>query len=401
MLPGIPEVLAGRAHLHQLRPVQIEDLLGREPVDMELPELAAELKSRSVMVTGAAGSIGAELSRQIALHSPDRLVLVDQAETPLVELERELVERFPELALVPAVADVTDSRAVTRLFEAHMPQQVFHAAAYKHVPMMEVNPATAILNNVVGTWTVARTAGQSGTEKFVLVSTDKAVRPINVMGATKRLGELVILAAQERFPLTSFGAVRFGNVMGSSGSVIPLFRQQLAQGKPLTVTHPEMSRYFMTISEAVQLVLQASLLPDLRGQVAMLDMGEPVRIVDLARRILRLSGSPGRIGEQIVFTGVRPGEKLHEALVAPDESAFATSHPKISIVKASGAGLPQVLERVASWERAFKEGREWVPLKEIAAAFPDVDTGVGRRAPIPLKLGVGYPHASAPSPPGD
>jgi FlaA1/EpsC-like NDP-sugar epimerase len=376
MLPGLPEVLAGRAHLHQLRPVEIEDLLGREPVSLELPALSTELEGRSVMVTGAAGSIGSELSRQIALHGPERLILVDQAETPLVELERDLVERFPDLSLVPAVADVTDRRTITRLFKAHRPHQVFHAAAYKHVPMMELNPETAVWNNVVGTWNVARTAGEFGAGRFVLVSTDKAVRPANVMGATKRLAELVILAAQERFRWTSFGAVRFGNVLGSSGSVIPLFRRQLEEGKPLTVTHPGMTRYFMTIPEAVQLVLQASLLPDLRGQVAMLDMGEPVRILDLAQRILRLSGQACRIGEQIVFTGVRPGEKLEEALTAPDECAFVTSHPKISIVESSGDLMPQVLERVEGWERAFVQGREWAPLKEIDAVFPDVALGV-------------------------
>ena len=401
MLPGLPEVLAGQAHLHQLRPVEIEDLLGREPVALALPELSTELEGRSVMVTGAAGSIGSELCRQIALHAPERLVLVDQAETPLVELERDLEERHPDLPLIPVVADVTDRRAVTRLFQAYRPHQVFHAAAYKHVPMMEVNPEAAVWNNVVGTWTMARTAGEFGTGKFVLVSTDKAVRPANVMGATKRLAELVVVAAQKRFSWTSFGAVRFGNVLGSSGSVIPLFRRQLSEGKPLTVTHHGMTRYFMTIPEAVQLVLQASLLPDLRGQVAMLDMGEPVRIVDLAKRILRLSGKPARIGEEIVFTGVRPGEKLHEALTAPEESAFATSHPKINIVRSSSHGMPHVLERVEGWERAFREGREWAPLTEIDAVFPDVQIRGGAERIPAREPGVGSAQWYAAPPPGD
>jgi len=246
----------------------------------------------------------------------------------------------------------------------------------------------------VGTWNVARTAGEFGAGKFILVSTDKAVRPANVMGATKRLAELVILAAQERFRWTSFGAVRFGNVLGSSGSVIPLFRHQLEEGKPLTVTHPGMTRYFMTIPEAVQLVLQASLLPDLRGQVAMLDMGEPVRILELAQRILRLSGLPCRIGEQIVFTGVRPGEKLEEALTAADECAFVTSHPKISIVESSGDLMPQVLERVEGWERAFVDGREWAPLKEIDAVFPDVALGAAPDARRP-SVRTSEPHRTS------
>jgi FlaA1/EpsC-like NDP-sugar epimerase len=395
MLPGIPEVLAGQAGLHQLRPVELEDLLGREPVSLDLPELSSELERQCVMVTGAAGSIGSELSRQIALHGPESLILVDQAETPLVELERNLMERFPDLSMVLAVADVTDRRAMTRLFNAHHPHQVFHAAAYKHVPTLEDNPEAAVWNNLVGTWNVARMAGEFGTGKFILVSTDKAVRPANVMGATKRLAELVILAAQGRFPKTSFGAVRFGNVLGSSGSVIPLFRQQLEEGKPLTVTHSGMTRYFMTIPEAVQLVLQASLLPDLRGQVAMLDMGEPVRILELAQRILRLSGQPCKIGEQIVFTGVRPGEKLEEALTAPGEKATVTSHPKISIVKSTDPFLPRVLARVEAWERAFREGREWAPLREVDALFPAVDLRARPEPRAASAARVGYSALSA------
>jgi len=398
MLPRLPEVLADQAYLHQLRPVEIEDLLGREPMNLELPELSAELEGQSVVVTGAAGSIGSELSRQIALHQPERLILVDQAETPLVELGRDLVERFPDLSPVPALVDVTDRRAITKLFEAHRPHQVFHAAAYKHVPMVEANPEAAVWNNLVGTWNVARTAGEFGVGKFILVSTDKAVRPANVMGATKRLAELVTLAAQDRFPKTSFGVVRFGNVLGSSGSVIPLFRRQLEEGKPLTVTHSGMTRYFMTISEAVQLVLQASLLPDLRGQVAMLDMGEPVRILELAQRILRLSGQPCKTGEQIVFTGVRPGEKLEEALTAPGEKATVTSNPKISIAQSTDPFMPRILARVKAWERAFREGREWAPLREIDALFPAVDLRARPEPRTASTRSLDYGHMSASSP---
>lgn len=343
ILPGIPEVLAGKAHLHQLRAVQIEDLLGRDPVTLELPELSEELRGQRVLITGAAGSIGSELSYQIALHEPKRLVLLDQAETPLVELDLDLRERFPSQELVPLVADITNLPHLDSVFEEHRPHRVFHAAAYKHVPMMEANAGEAVRNNVLGTRILAQAAGKWGCEGFVLISSDKAVAPVNVMGGTKRLAELVVLEAQNEFPETGYSAVRFGNVLGSSGSVIPLFQKQLEEEKPLTVTHPEITRYFMTIPEAVQLVLRASLLPDVRGQIAMLEMGEAVRIVDLARRILRLSGSPGKIGRDIVFTGLRPGEKLHEELVAPNEETVATKIPKVQIVRSRGTHRGEAL----------------------------------------------------------
>ena len=386
LLPGIPEVLAGQARVHLLRPVRIEDLLGRAPVSLELPELALELQGRCVLVTGAAGSIGSELSWQIALNGPARLVLLDQAETPLVELSLELRERFPEMDLVPVVGDITHGHRMRQVFSRYRPFRVFHAAAYKHVPMMEENAEEAVRNNVLGTWIAARTAGETGAERFVLISSDKAVRPVNVMGATKRLAELVVMEAQERFPGTGFGAVRFGNVLGSSGSVIPIFQRQLEEGRPLTVTHPEMTRYFMTIPEAVQLVLQASLLPELRGQVAMLEMGEPVRILDLARRILRLSGSAGKVGRDIVFTGLRPGEKLHEVLVGPQEDAVPTGIPKVSFVRSREVCSRGVLEKLAEWSRAMGEDERdpmrgwfdsWLDLPEAEPG----QTAAGRRGP--------------------
>jgi FlaA1/EpsC-like NDP-sugar epimerase len=373
LLPGIPEVLQGKAHLHQLRPVRIDDLLGREPVQLELPELAAELGGKCVLVSGAAGSIGSELSFQVAIHKPKTLVLLDQAETPLVELDLRLREDFPHLHIEPVVGDITDDPGMRHLFELHQPDQVFHAAAYKHVPIMENNPTEAVRNNVLGTWTVAKAAGQWGAEKFVLISTDKAVRPVNVMGATKRLAELIVLGAQGKFPGTSYGAVRFGNVLGSSGSVIPIFQRQLGEGKPLTVTHPEMTRYFMTIPEAVQLVLQAALLPGLTGNVAMLEMGEPVRIVDLAKKILRLSGSPGRIGREIVFTGLRPGEKLHEQLVAPGETPIETDIPKIRLLSSPNDTRPDLLDEVVAWEQALSKGEGHpvdVLLRGLESEFP-------------------------------
>ena len=374
LLPGIPEVLRGNAHLYQLRPVRIEDLLGRAPVELELPELARAVRGKTVLVTGAAGSIGSELSFQLALHQPERLVLLDQAETPLVELDRDLQERFPDQEFLPVVADITHAPHVESLLEEHRPHRVFHAAAYKHVPMMETNAGEAVRNNVLGTWIVARAAGQAGCGSFVLISSDKAVAPVNVMGATKRLAELVVMEAQEEYPETGYSAVRFGNVLGSSGSVIPLFQRQLEAGKPLTVTHPEITRYFMTIPEAVQLVLQASLLPDMRGQIAMLDMGEPVKIVDLARRILRLSGSPGKVGRDIVFTGLRPGEKLHEELVAPDEKTRATRIPKVQIVLS-----PRTLRREALIEALEDISDGWLAREALSRVLQGGLVGIEAR----------------------
>ena len=333
ILPGIDEVLDGTATLSQVREVRVEDLLGRDPVRLELPELAQDLEGRVVLVTGAAGSIGSELVRQIALHNPRRLVLLDQAETPLYYLELELLAAAPTLDLVTVVGSVTCPDTVTRVVEEYRPHRVFHAAAYKHVPLMETNATEAVRTNVLGTYLIAEASARGGAEAFVLVSTDKAVRPANVMGATKQMAERVILYLQALFPTCSFGAVRFGNVLGSSGSVIPTFRRQLERGEPLTVTDEAATRYFMTIPEAVQLILQASLLKDLRGHVAMLDMGEPVRILDLARDLLRLSGHPYRFGHNVVITGLRPGEKLHEELAGPDEQVVRTALERVFLVK--------------------------------------------------------------------
>ena len=393
LLPGIEEVLAGTASMNQLRPVRIEDLLGREPINLELPELAEELRGTCLLVTGAAGSIGSELSRQIALHNPDKLLLLDQAETPLVELDLELREEFPDLEIVPIVGDVTDTSSVARLFEEHAPDQVFHAAAYKHVPMMEVNAEEAVKNNVVGTLNVAKSAGESACQKFVLVSTDKAVEPANVMGATKRLAEQVVLECQDRYPDTSFAAVRFGNVLGSNGSVIPLFRKQIEEGKPLTVTHPEVTRYFMTIPEAVQLILQASLLPGIRGQIAMLEMGESVRILNLAKKMLRFAGIPASEGRNIVFTGLRPGEKLHERLVAPGEETIPTSIERVRIVASrqfpDAEGLGQVLfSPFGDGSPSRSQVKEVLEVLASSTWYPDVLESAMPQEARPLKEGV-------------
>ena len=333
ILPGIDDVLHGDPSLSQVRGLRLEDLLGRDPVQLALPELAESIRDQNVLVTGAAGSIGSELARQIAINSPRTLILYDQAETPLYYLELDLRDLAPDLEIVPIVASVTDQDAVTQAFETHKPQKVYHAAAYKHVPLMEQNPRSAALTNILGTYLVGLAAARTGTRAFVLVSTDKAVRPSNVMGATKQAAERAVLHLQEQYPDTSFGAVRFGNVLGSSGSVIPLFERQLEREEPLTLTDENITRYFMTIPEAVQLILKASLLDSFPGHVAMLDMGEPVRILDLARNMLRLSGRPFRLGENVIVTGLRPGEKMHEELSAPDETVHATEERRVSLIE--------------------------------------------------------------------
>ena len=371
VLPGIAEVLGGNVRLGQLREVRIEDLLSREPIQLTLPELAEDLAGRSVLITGAAGSIGSELARQVALHGPANLVLFDQAETDLFYLEMELRERHPRLRLAPVIGDIVEAGTVERVLEEYQPSRIYHAAAYKHVPMMEANPREAIRNNVIGTWRVAEAAGRHRVEKFVLVSTDKAVSPVSVMGATKRLAELVVLEVQDQYRYTTYAAVRFGNVLGSNGSVIPIFKRQLAAGQALTVTHPEATRYFMTIQEAVQLILQASLLKETRGSIAMLEMGEPIRIEDLARNLLRLAGIQGN-GNRIVYTGLRPGERLHEELVAPSERTRATTIPKVRLVLTDGHSAGSIWDRLDEWERALREGCDEVIMSSLIELFPSL-----------------------------
>jgi FlaA1/EpsC-like NDP-sugar epimerase/O-antigen ligase len=395
VLPGIAEVIAGDIRLSQLREVRIEDLLGREPIRLELPQLAEDLRGRTILVTGAAGSIGSELSRQVALHEPGRLVLFDQAETDLFYLENELRERHPRLPRAPVIGDVTDAGALERVFKSYRPDGVFHAAAYKHVPMMELNAREAVRNNVIGTWRVADAAGRHGAAKFILVSTDKAVRPVSVMGATKRLAELAVLGLQERYPATTYAAVRFGNVLGSNGSVIPIFKRQLELGKPLTVTHPEATRYFMTIPEAVQLILQAALLPEIRGRIAMLDMGEPVRIVDLAKNLLRLSGRSNGNGHSLQIVGLRPGERLHEELIAPEEEAVPTAIPKVRLIMTRGEAADDLHRQLADWERLFAEGRDLLVIEALARLFPGLQAASDvKPASAPPQPDTGRPGAT-------
>jgi len=329
IIPGMYEIVGNKLNLSRIREVAIEDLLGREPVNLDEDVIGSTIRSRIVLVTGAGGSIGAELCRQICRFGPGRLILVERFENALFEIHRELTAAFPQVPIEPRVADVCDMARMTQIFEASKPGFVFHAAAHKHVPMMEWNPGEAVKNNVGGTRNVADLADRFGVERFVLVSTDKAVNPSSIMGATKRVAEIYIQALSQRSD-TRFVTVRFGNVLGSAGSVIPIFREQIARGGPITVTHPDMLRYFMTIPEASQLVLQAGSMGS-GGEIFILDMGEPVRIVDLARDLITLSGLRPEEDIAIRFSGVRPGEKLAEELSTSSEHADKTKHPKVYI----------------------------------------------------------------------
>ena len=356
-LPGLHELIAGDVDLAgQIRPVQVEDVLGREPVEVDLEAVASYLPGKTVLVTGAGGSIGSELCRQIARVSPARLVLVDYAETALFEMERELVEEREFPAAVPVLGDAGNRSKMRHVFERYRPEVVFHAAAYKHVPLMEANPLESVRNNVLATRVVAETAAEFGAERFVLVSTDKAVNPKTVMGQSKALCEWIVEAYGARRDVpTFFTAVRFGNVLGSAGSVIPIFRRQIAKGGPVTVTHPEMTRYFMTIPEAVSLVIQAGAIGG-RGEIFVLDMGDPVKILDLARNMIRLSGKEPERDVPIEFIGARAGEKLHEELWGEGEAVGETSHPKIKHATRPPVDGHWLEDEVAVLERLVEEG---------------------------------------------
>ncbi len=347
-LPSLHELLEGGAGVNQLRNVRLEDLLGRPPVTLDLAPVAADLNQRVVLLTGAAGSIGSELARQIAPFGPARLVLLDQAESDLYFVHLELTEAHPGLEIVPVICDITNATRLAQVYEEHRPNYVMHAAAYKHVPLMETNVLEAVRNNILGTLLVATTAVRYGATKVVLISTDKAIRPSSVMGATKRIAERIIFGLPNLHRVgTDFRAVRFGNVLASKGSVIPLFERQIAAGGPVTVTHPLVQRYFMTIPEAAQLVLQAGSLPETAGAIAMLEMGEPVRILDLAEKLIRFSGRvPGR-DISIAFTGLRPGEKLSEDLISALEATIPTSSPKIRISQTTELAGPELVQKLS------------------------------------------------------
>jgi FlaA1/EpsC-like NDP-sugar epimerase len=328
-VPGISEIIEGKVNLSRIRSVSIDDLLRRKPVLFEDHEVRKNLCGATVMVTGAGGSIGSELCRQICRYNPEELLLVEQAENPLFNISRELQGLFPKVKLVPCIADICDHARMERLFVDCHPTVIFHAAAHKHVPMMEHNPGEAIKNNVLGTKNVADLAHRHGASEFVMISTDKAINPTSVMGVSKRMAEIYIQALSQRSQCR-FVTVRFGNVLGSSGSVVPIFQEQIARGGPVTVTHPEMTRYFMTIPEASQLVLQAASLGQ-GGEIFILDMGNPVKIVDLARDLIHLAGLKLNEDIEIKFSGIRPGEKLFEELSISEERMDKTHHPRIFI----------------------------------------------------------------------
>lgn len=357
----------GQAFLPQVRQIDLEDLLGREPVMIDTPHIEALLQGQVVLVTGAGGSIGSELCWQILKFNPARLITFELSEYALYQLTEKLQEAYPTLSVVPIIGDAKDALVLEQTFARYTPHIVFHAAAYKHVPLMEeLNTWQAVRNNVLGTYQVARAAIQHQVKRFVLISTDKAVNPTNVMGASKRLAEMTCQALQQTSASTKFETVRFGNVLGSAGSVIPKFQQQIAKGGPITVTHPDIIRYFMTIPEAAQLVLQASSMGQ-GGEIFILDMGQPVRIAELARDLIRLYGfSEDQI--KIVYTGLRAGEKLYEELLASDETTRATPHPKLRIARAregSVALLNELLpwlaqQRIPSDEEIRQDLKRWV-----------------------------------------
>jgi len=331
ILPGLYQLIDGQVSVSNLRPVQIEDLLQRDPVKLDLGEISGYIRGETILVTGAGGSIGSEFCRQVAGFGPKRLLLLGHGENSIHRIWRELADKFPELPLGIEIADVRDRNKINYIFQKYRPGLVFHAAAHKHVPLMELHPDEAVKTNIFGTKNLAEAADSAGTKIFVMISTDKAVNPSSVMGATKRMAELIV-QHMARISQTRFVAVRFGNVLGSRGSVVPIFEEQIKKGGPVTVTDPEMTRYFMTIPEAVQLVIQAGSMAN-GGEVFILDMGQPVKIVDLAKDMIRLSGLEPDKDIKIKFVGIRPGEKLFEELLTAEEGTAATKHKRIFVAK--------------------------------------------------------------------
>ena len=381
-LPGVGQLIDGKISIQQVKDVELEDLLGRASVKLDLSRIEACLKGKRVLVTGAGGSIGSEICRQVARFHPKKIVLFENAETPLFQIERELRMKFPGLRIVPIIGDIRFKARVEAIFDEFLPEVVFHAAAYKHVPMMECNPAEAANNNVRGTRIIADAAHQFKVERFVMISTDKAVNPTNVMGASKRAAELYVQALAKR-SRTNFVTVRFGNVLGSNGSVIPIFKEQIAKGGPVTVTHPEVTRFFMTIPEASQLVLQAGSMGK-GGEIFLLDMGEPVKIVKLAEELIQLSGYRPYEDIEIAFTGLRPGEKLYEELLLAGEGVQPTCHEKIMVAKAAEgdeAVLVRQIEELYLLARAVDLAGVVVKLQEMVPEFQPTAPGRGKAKP--------------------
>ncbi len=378
VVPGLYEILQGKVQTTRIRIVQVEDLLAREPAQLDEKQIGLFLAGKTVMVTGAGGSIGSELSRQIARFKPARLLLVERAESALFEIEQDVLRIFPGVPVVPVVADIGEEHRVRAIFAEHRPQVVLHAAAHKHVPMMETHPQEAIKNNLLATRLLGETAGEFGVEAFVFISTDKAVNPTSVMGASKRMAEIVVQDLASRYA-GRFLAVRFGNVIGSAGSVVPTFREQIRRGGPVTVTHPDMRRYFMTVREAAQLVLQAGAMGE-GGEIFVLDMGEPIRILDLAVAMITLTGLKPFEDMDIVFTGLRPGEKLFEELELSGEDIAKTRHPKIFIGKLAAYSPERVQWALSRLTSLVREGDAQAIRRFLNAFLPEAKLAVREEA---------------------
>ncbi|MBO9597286.1 MAG: polysaccharide biosynthesis protein [Cohnella sp.] len=371
IIPRINDIIQGKVSINHIRNVEVEDLLGRDPVKTDLALIASYITEKRILVTGAGGSIGSELCRQIARFQPEKLLLLGHGENSIYDIEMEMRRIYPTLNIQSIIADIRDRPRIEEIFHTYQPQVVFHAAAHKHVPLMESNPAEAIKNNVFGTKNVAECADQYGAERFVLISTDKAVNPTSIMGATKRIAEMLIQCL-DRTSKTKFVAVRFGNVLGSRGSVIPRFKEQIAHGGPVTVTHPDMIRYFMTIPEAVQLVIQAGSLAQ-GGEIFILDMGKPVRILDLAQDLIRLSGFEPGVDIKIEFTGMRPGEKLYEELLLSEEGATATTMERIFVGKPMNINRSELEFEIKRLERVLDAEQQVIQdaVKLIVPSYRD------------------------------
>ncbi|MCG8322902.1 MAG: polysaccharide biosynthesis protein [Cytophagales bacterium] len=393
IIPKTDQWVKGELDLNQIREIKIEDLLGRESVKLDNREVREQLRGKTVLITGAGGSIGSEMVRQVAGFLPDTLILLDQGETPLYEINREIKDFSGHVKVIPVIADVSDICRMEKVFATFQPGLVFHAAAYKHVPMMEKNPSEAVLCNVLGTQTLADLAVKYKVRKFVMISTDKAVNPTNVMGATKRIAEIYVQSlnvflSKTQPDCTAFVTTRFGNVLGSNGSVIPLFKKQIESGGPVTVTHPEMTRFFMTIPEACQLSLEAGIMGQ-GSEIFIIDMGESVKIVDLARKMIRLSGKKLGKDIEIVFTGIRDGEKLYEELLSNKENTLPTHHSKILIASVRPEAHKQVSKKINKLIDLAQRGLEYELvdlMKEIVPEYISHNPGFEKRNKKPRNL---------------
>jgi FlaA1/EpsC-like NDP-sugar epimerase len=392
VLPPLKDLVTGQVQVSQIRDIQLDDLLGREPITLDLQSIEPEIAGRVIAVTGAGGSIGSELARQIAGFRPRSLVLIDRAESALHYIHCEIAKAHPSVHVVPVLASVTNGERLLHTFEIHRPDCVFHAAAYKHVPMLEWNVVEGVWNNVIGTLYTARCASRVGARKFVLISTDKAVNPTSVLGATKLIAERIVLDLPSlRNAVTDYRVVRFGNVLGSDGSVVPTFQRQLESGGPLTITHPEMRRYFMTIPEAVQLVLQATALDEGKGRIAVLEMGSQVRILDLAHQMIRLAGLLPEKDIAIEFVGLRPGEKLEEELVGPGEVALETSIDKIRVLERNGNHGEELARRLRHLTQMTARRDEQALLRALSMIVPEYHPG----GQLTMANGNGHGHGYA------